>query len=422
MTAFLFLLCCFAAASAEPVKDNTSCCGGVGKNVQKWFQKLGSLSDEIAASCSNLPEADKVNALEVEIRGVEQGCKKNASFVAQFATETEMKLKELEEKIEKLQQQQASMVLTKKLQNGVLEKMGDVCNLRCIPGTYAFPGKNFSCKESDYCAEARCVPVTSCKEIKKLMPVAKSGVYAIIRKDGGPSYNVYCDMTTDGGGWTLAANIANGDSNNWIFGDKDRDFGDSASLWENDMTLGTVDNATINRPQDFKSRAFLEVDSRELLITYKGKRYIQTDGNCLGGISLKRLFNVLRFSCAGSSYNCYYGKCMGTGCNSASSRCDHSCDIAKFYPPSVTSSEPLSNGKMPSKVLMKTGEAEGAQDGNKDRVYISTLPSRNSVDYVNGLGSFTSLSGNIKKTDISVHDDVSKESSDRTLFYGLFVR
>ena len=163
------------------------------------------------------------------------------------------------------------MVFTKKLQNGVLEKKGDVCHLRCIQGTYAFPGKQFLCKESEFCAEARCVPVTSCKEIKKLLPIATNGVYAIFRKDGGSSYNVYCDMTTDGGGWTLAANIANGDSNNWVFGDKDRDFGDSSSLWENDMTLGTVDSATINRPLDFKSRAFIEVDARELLISYKGQ-------------------------------------------------------------------------------------------------------------------------------------------------------
>lgn len=84
--------------------------------------------------------------------------------------------------------------------------------------------------------------------------------------------------------------------------------------------------------------------------------------------------------------------------------------------------EPLANGQRPNVVLMKVGEAEGAQDGNKDRVYISTLPFRNNVDYVPGLGSFTSLSGNVKKTDISIRDDVSKESTDKSLFYGLLIR
>lgn len=72
--------------------------------------------------------------------------------------------------------------------------------------------------------------------------------------------------------------------------------------------------------------------------------------------------------------------------------------------------------------MIKSGEAEGAQDGNKDRVYFSTFPGRNNVDYVNGLGSFTSLSGTLKKVDISVYNDKANESPDKTLFYGIFIR
>ena len=72
--------------------------------------------------------------------------------------------------------------------------------------------------------------------------------------------------------------------------------------------------------------------------------------------------------------------------------------------------------------MLKSGEAEGTQDANKDRVYVSTLPARNNVDYVNGLGSFTSLSGNVKSADVSAYNDVAAETSDKTLFYGIFVR
>ena len=72
--------------------------------------------------------------------------------------------------------------------------------------------------------------------------------------------------------------------------------------------------------------------------------------------------------------------------------------------------------------MLKSGEAEGAQDSNKDRVYISTLPGRSNVDYVNGLGCFTSLSGSISKIDISGFHDVANEVSDKSLFYAVFVR
>ena len=46
-------------------------------------------------------------------------------------------------------------------------------------------------------------PMWSCKSVKEAMPSSKSGVYALDIDGDGTLQSHYCDMSTDGGGWTI---------------------------------------------------------------------------------------------------------------------------------------------------------------------------------------------------------------------------
>ena len=47
----------------------------------------------------------------------------------------------------------------------------------------------------------------SCKEVFQLDSTKSSGVHTIYPYNNGTSFNVYCDMDTDGGGWTLVGSV-----------------------------------------------------------------------------------------------------------------------------------------------------------------------------------------------------------------------
>ena len=80
-----------------------------------------------------------------------------------------------------------------------------------------------ACVESSDCADSQCIDNTcqvpeTCLAILEADPQATSGKYTI---DAGTdtSYEVYCDMETDGGGWTILWATSGGDNQQPMTGD-----------------------------------------------------------------------------------------------------------------------------------------------------------------------------------------------------------
>ncbi|MSP92056.1 MAG: hypothetical protein EXR79_09700 [Myxococcales bacterium] len=101
--------------------------------------------------------------------------------------------------------------------SGVLKfQNADKAPLPCTPnlfgGAYANPKDNalYFCNGTEWVAISlaavgtQASPAVSCKEVLQKLPTAKDGLYWVTLGTTQP-VATYCDMTTDGGGWTLAS-------------------------------------------------------------------------------------------------------------------------------------------------------------------------------------------------------------------------
>jgi hypothetical protein len=73
--------------------------------------------------------------------------------------------------------------------------------IQIVNAEYPGPGKHSIRVSSAAVADTMVIPFhKSCKEIIDNWPASSDGIYTIM--PGSESFDVYCDMTTDGGGWT----------------------------------------------------------------------------------------------------------------------------------------------------------------------------------------------------------------------------
>ncbi|MEZ4453948.1 MAG: DUF4215 domain-containing protein [Nannocystaceae bacterium] len=125
-----------------------------------------------------------------------------------------------------------------------------------------------------------CALAASCKAILAVDPAAKSGAYVI--NTGLGNFDAYCDMVSDGGGWTLIGRFANSDARNWMQ--------DSGDWWYKKTTVagGPTKKAEV---LDAFSPAFFQVVADEFKLTRTDSPddapLLRTTANCLAGKSFR---------------------------------------------------------------------------------------------------------------------------------------
>lgn len=107
----------------------------------------------------------------------------------------------------------------------------------------------------------------SCKAILDGGYSTGNGIYWI-DPDGQGAFQTFCDMTVDGGGWTLMMSVVDDDrqlgaddsGNMWQFSGQNR--------WADQSVFGELATCTTARTGDYKNRAYFALSGSDLLMTH----------------------------------------------------------------------------------------------------------------------------------------------------------
>ncbi len=119
------------------------------------------------------------------------------------------------------------------------------------------------CASFGACDGLRCRAATSCAEVLQRYPTARDGVYAIGPTGapaGAPAVDAVCDMSRDGGGWTLLMKSSG-----------DAVFTYAAAAWTDDVLLNETDLTT--QPGNAKYAAFVSLPVGTLRGELDGYRF-----------------------------------------------------------------------------------------------------------------------------------------------------
>ncbi len=147
---------------------------------------------------------------------------------------------------------------------------------------------------TDGCLET-CVVARTCRQILEEIPAATDGAYTLDPDDTG-GFAALCDMTTDGGGWTLVARFSNADNvDNWMAND---------GAWWFDLETEQGNPLSTEQLLDMLSQAFWRVPADELKVARSdnadASHLLQTTDTCLGGQTFREFITGLGYDNMGS--------------------------------------------------------------------------------------------------------------------------
>lgn len=138
-----------------------------------------------------------------------------------------------------------------------------------------------SCGRGEPCTGGVCTPEASCAKIHARYPGETSNSFMIDPDGSGPltAFRVFCEMSGDGGGWTLALKLDG----------KKTTFAYDAMIWT-DNTLLNTSSTDVSSLEEAKFRSYLELpftSVRVRMVDAGTARFFPLD---LAGTSLKALF------------------------------------------------------------------------------------------------------------------------------------